>query len=39
MSYTRYPAPPPSRRGVWMLICVFLAVLVASLLHSTTGVG
>ena len=37
MSYRRYPEPPPRSRGIWLLICVFAAVLLANLIHQGIG--
>lgn len=33
--YTRYPKPGPSRRGVWILICVVVVLLLANVAHQT----
>lgn len=37
-SYTRYPAPGPSRRAALLLIVLVVVMLVANLAHQA-GVG
>jgi hypothetical protein len=38
-TYRKFPPDPPHRRRVWLLIALVCALVVANLVHSTTGIG